>query len=77
MGPGARKKFGPLMFDCKVFREQIYCYEEGTCDIVETFSARALCPSCPLITPLVHSYFEGVAPRYQLSIRLKRKNCIY
>jgi len=37
MAPGARSKFGALMFETEVFRKQMYCIEESTCDIVETF----------------------------------------
>ena len=34
---GARNKFGTPMFTPEVFRKQIYCNEESTWDIVETF----------------------------------------
>jgi len=37
MAPRARNKFGAPMFEPKVFREQIYCAEVSTCDIVGTF----------------------------------------
>ena len=37
MGPGARSKFGATMFEPEVFRKQVYCIEESTCDIVGTF----------------------------------------
>jgi len=32
MAPGARSKFGAPMFEAEVFRKQIYCIEESTCD---------------------------------------------
>jgi len=37
------------MFERKVFREQMYCIEESTCDIVGVFGARGLC--APLLRP--------------------------
>jgi len=37
MAPGARNKFGAPMFEHKVFRNQMYCIEESTCDMVRTF----------------------------------------
>jgi len=37
MAPGARSKFGALMFEPEVFRKQMHCIEESTCDIVGTF----------------------------------------
>jgi len=35
--PGARSRFGAPMVKPEVFRKQIYCDEESTCDIVGTF----------------------------------------
>ena len=53
--PGAKNKFGASLFETKVFREQMYCMEESTCDIVETFrrppqwfGARGIVPPFPL-----------------------------
>jgi len=55
------------MFEPEVFRKQMHCTEESTCNIVETFrrppqsfgASRSdsapweFCPSCPpLVTPL-------------------------
>jgi len=37
MAPGARSKFGAPIFEAEVFRKQMYCTEESTCDIAETF----------------------------------------
>jgi len=37
MASGARSKFGAPMFEAEVFRKQIYCIEESTCDTVGTF----------------------------------------
>jgi len=34
---GARNKFCASMFEPEVFRKQIYCIEENTCDLVGTF----------------------------------------
>jgi len=39
MGPRARSKFGVPMFEPEVFRKQMHCIEEGTCDIVGTLGA--------------------------------------
>jgi len=39
------------MFEPKVFWEQMYCIEEKTYDIVETFRRPGHC--APLVTPLV------------------------
>jgi len=37
MGPGARSKFGAPIFEPGVFRKQMYCVNESTCDNVGTF----------------------------------------
>ena len=37
MAPGARSKFGTPKFEPEVFRKQIYCIEESTCDIFGMF----------------------------------------
>jgi len=37
MAPGARSKFGAPIFETEVFRKQMYCIEESTCNIVGTF----------------------------------------
>jgi len=37
MAPGARSKFGAPIFEPEVFRKQMYCIEESTCDLVGTF----------------------------------------
>jgi len=37
MASGARSKFGAPMFENEAFREQTYCIEESTCDIIGTF----------------------------------------
>jgi len=53
MAYSARIKFGAPIFETEVFREQIYCIEKNTYDIVGTFwhppqlfSAQELCPPC-------------------------------
>ena len=57
MAPGARHKFGVPMFEPDVFRKQIYCIEESTCDIVGTIRrppqvlgahCSGIAPPCPL-----------------------------
>ena len=35
---GARRKLDVLMFESEVFRKQMYCIEESTCDSAGTFS---------------------------------------
>jgi len=37
MAPGARSKFGDPIFEPEVFRKQMYCIAEDTCDIVGIF----------------------------------------
>jgi len=37
MAPGTRSKFGAPMFEPEVFRKQMCCSEESTCDFVGTF----------------------------------------
>jgi len=37
MAPGARSKSGAPVFEFEVFRKQMYCIEESTCDIVGAF----------------------------------------
>jgi len=68
MAPGARSKFGALIFEAEVFRKQMYCIEESTCDIFGTFRrpTQSLGASivirrpgnraflAPLVTPLIH-----------------------
>jgi len=41
------------MFEPELFRQQMYCIEENTCDIVGTFRRPGHCaPLFPLVTPL-------------------------
>jgi len=42
-GPGARKKFGAPTFEREEFREQTYCTEESTCNIVSTSRRPGYC----------------------------------
>jgi len=37
MAPGAKSQFGAPMAEPELFRKQICCIEESTCDIVGTF----------------------------------------
>jgi len=66
MAHGARHKFGAPIFEPEIFRKQMYCIEEDTCDIVgifwrphsisasqEWFGERVIAPPCPIITPLL------------------------
>ena len=63
MVPGARSKFGALIFEPDVFRKQMHFLEESTCDNVGAFlrlrsdsappASEELCPTCaPVVTPL-------------------------
>jgi len=47
------------MFELEVFRKQMYCIKESTCDNVGTFrhprsdlASGKLCPLAPLVSPL-------------------------
>jgi len=53
--PGKETSLAPPMFEPEVFRKQMYCIEESTCNIVGTFrrprsdsAPGELCPACPL-----------------------------
>jgi len=35
--PQGKSKFGAPMFQSEIFRNQLHCIQESTCDIVETF----------------------------------------
>jgi len=37
MAHGTRNKFGASIFELEVFRQQMYCIEDSTCNIVGTF----------------------------------------
>ena len=56
MSPGAISKFGAPMFECEVFRQKIYCIEEGTLSrgilfILPHFARPTLSPSSPPLSP--------------------------
>jgi len=63
MAPGAGSKFGARMFEPEVFRKQMCCIEESTCDIAgnfrrppQSFGVRRIAPPLPpLVTPLLIS----------------------
>jgi len=47
------------MFELNVFREQMYCIEESTCDIVGTFRRPGIVPPFPLlVSPLLTLRYE-------------------
>jgi len=48
------------MFELEVFRKQIYCIEESTCDIFGGFRRPGNC--APLVTPLGGKYFSPTQP---------------
>jgi len=39
MAPGARSKFGALMFELEVFRKQMYCVEESIVTLLGVFGS--------------------------------------
>jgi len=41
-GARGRSKFGALMFETEVFRKQMYCIEESTCEIVDFLAPPAV-----------------------------------
>ena len=47
MAPGARSKIGAPIFEPEVFRKQMYCIEECTRDIVETFRSSRIISAPP------------------------------
>jgi len=51
-GARARSKFSATMFEPEVFRKQMYCIEESTCNIVGTF------PNPPAIIQRPHCLSE-------------------
>ena len=52
MTPGTRGKFSAPMFETEVFRKQMYCIEESTCDIVRTFRRPRPGNCAHLVTPI-------------------------
>jgi len=69
MAPVARSKFGTPMFEPEVFRNQMYCIEESTCDIVVTFRRSPQSLGAPvvirrpvnLLPPLVTSLLAPIS----------------
>ena len=57
-GAQGKKQVWPPMFETEVFRKQMFCVEESTCDIVGTF----LCPPQWFCTPIVTWRLENCAP---------------
>jgi len=43
MAPGTRSKFGAPMFELEIFRKQMHCVEESTCDIFGIFRRPGNC----------------------------------
>jgi len=72
MAPGARSQFGAPVFEPEIFRRQVYCIEESTCDIVATFRQSSQSfgsptvigrpvncdPLGPPLTPLHNTHYE-------------------
>ena len=63
MAHGARSKFGVPMFEPKVIREQVYCVEESTCDIVVI-----LAPSAVIRRPNSDSAPGELCPHFSLRL---------
>jgi len=60
MTPGARSKFGVPVFEPEVFRKQMYCTEESTCDIVGIFAPPAVIRHSGNCVPFSHRYAPAV-----------------
>ena len=60
--PASRSKFGPSVFEPEVFRKQIYCIEESTCDIFGTFRSPSQWSDTPIF---IRS--PGIVPPLALS----------
>jgi len=86
MAPGEGSTFGTPMFEPEVFRKQMYCFGESTCDIVVTFrrprsdsAPGELFPLSPLVTPLRASLHHSTLCNICKSIcrpGTTRLNCI-
>ena len=78
MAPGTRSKFGAPMFEPEVFRKQIYCIEESSCDIVGTFrrplqwfDLRGIVSPCsPIVTPLLQAKEKITKRWYVLALKM-------
>jgi len=66
MAQEQKSKYGTPMFEPEVFRKQMYCNEESTCNIAGTFWRPG--NHAPLVTPLV-------TPFHALCFRCK--TCIF
>ena len=55
MAPGARSKFGALMFEPEIFRKQIYHIEECACGIFRTFRRHRQSFGSPTVIRCAHS----------------------
>jgi len=72
MAPGARSKSAAPMFGPELFRKQMYCIEESTCDILGTFwrprsdSAPGNCSTLapPRYAPDCNAHCNGFKHRY-------------
>jgi len=78
MAAGARSKFAASMFEPEVFRKQLYCIEQSTCDIVRTFHSPGNCsPLSPLVTPLVpRARSKFGSPMFEPEVFRKLMCCI-
>jgi len=63
-GPEARNKFGAPMFEPEVFRKQMYCIEESTCDIVGTFRRHSQSFGAPIVIWRPRACGACAPPRY-------------
>ena len=78
MTPGARSRFGALMFEPEALRKQMYCIEESTCDAVGTFrrcpqwiGARGIVsPSPPSLLPCFQ--VENISPKLSGKLHTSR-----
>jgi len=64
MAPGPRSKFGAPVFEPEVFRKQMYCVEESTCDNVGTFRRSPQSFGAPTVIWRQGNCSPLVSPRY-------------
>ena len=62
MAPGARSKFGAPMFEPKVFRKQMYCVEESTCDTDGSFRRFPQSFGASIVFPRPGNFAPPLAP---------------
>jgi len=71
MATGARNMFGAPMFESEVFRKQMCCIEESTCDVVGTFRRPPQSFGVPRSdsAPPMMIQHQGIVPPFPSSLR--------